>query len=378
VRQPLPSENWYHARDHPVHNLFKRGAAGIPDDGISYPEVGSQTWSAAYPESTPDSKVMPQAWKDALNAAVQAGKIPNIPPSTMIPNQNPVYADGYDPNSPQVCSSTWKCRLAEDLWDAPDGQVGVSFDDGPLPSSDKLYEFLRNNNVKATHFFIGVNIIQNPNEFKTAFEVNQGDIAVHTWTHPYMTSLSNEDVVAQLAWTMEAIHNSTGGRVPRFWRPPYGDSDIRVSAIAREVLGLKTVIWNQDTEDWSMGSTDLTLDTVESNLRKWYTGPKSPGLIILEHELSDQTVQAFIDTFPVAVQNGWQAHSIAELDGKNVPYQNTVGTAGSVNQAAVGSVVAAAVSNSSSAAPSASGSSSSAAASTTSKSSSGTASKSSS
>ena len=61
-----------------------------------------------------------------------------------------------------------------------------------------------------------------------------------------MTTLSNEDVVAQLAWTMELIHNSTGGRVPRFWRPPFGDTDVRVSAIAAEVLGLITVVWNQE------------------------------------------------------------------------------------------------------------------------------------
>ena len=61
-----------------------------------------------------------------------------------------------------------------------------------------------------------------------------------------MTTLSNEDVVAQLAWTMELIHNSTGGRVPRFWRPPFGDTDVRVSAIATEVLGLTTVVWNQE------------------------------------------------------------------------------------------------------------------------------------
>ena len=61
-----------------------------------------------------------------------------------------------------------------------------------------------------------------------------------------MTTLSHEDVVAQLAWTMELIHNSTGGRVPRFWRPPFGDTDVRVSAIANEVLGLTTVVWNDE------------------------------------------------------------------------------------------------------------------------------------
>ncbi|KAF8195891.1 hypothetical protein K438DRAFT_789957 [Mycena galopus ATCC 62051] len=66
-----------------------------------------------------------------------------------------------------------------------------------------------------------------------------------------MTTLSNEDVVAQvkfstgggcslaalpkLGYTAQVIHDSTGGWVPKFWRPPYGDSDNRVRAIAKEV-----------------------------------------------------------------------------------------------------------------------------------------------
>jgi len=36
VRQSLPS-NWYQARDHPVHKLFKRA----PGDGINYAPVGT-------------------------------------------------------------------------------------------------------------------------------------------------------------------------------------------------------------------------------------------------------------------------------------------------------------------------------------------------
>ena len=74
----------------------------------------------------------------------------------------------------------------------------------------------------------------------------QDDIAVHTWTHPYMTTLSNLDLLGQFGWTMEIIHNSTGGRLPRFWRPPYGDADNRVVAIAKEVFGLTTIVWNQE------------------------------------------------------------------------------------------------------------------------------------
>ena len=50
-------------------------------------------------------------------------------------------------------------------------------------------------------------------------------------------------------------------------------------------------------------------------------GPKSPGLIILEHELSDQSVQAFISAYPEIKANGWRTMSQAEIPGDSV-YQN--------------------------------------------------------
>jgi chitin deacetylase len=100
--------------------------------------------------------------------------------------------------------------------------------------SNQLIDFLQANNVTTTHFMIGQNILWNPQVFLKAFNAGH-DIAVHTWTHPYMTTLTNEEVVAELGYTMEIIRNSTGGRVPKYWRPPYGDADNRVNAIAREV-----------------------------------------------------------------------------------------------------------------------------------------------
>jgi len=66
-----------------------------------------------------------------------------------------------------------------------------------------------------------------------------------------MTGLSNADVVAQLGWTLQVIYDSTGGRICRFWRPPYGDVDLRVDAIAREVFGLKAVVWNHEYVPYS-------------------------------------------------------------------------------------------------------------------------------
>lgn len=94
-------------------------------------------WYAAYPQSTPDPNALPKQWVDALNAAVAAGKIPDIPPSNPT-DGNPVYPNGLDPNSDAICSSTYKCRKnTEIVWDAPDGVFGISFDDGPQPVSTR-------------------------------------------------------------------------------------------------------------------------------------------------------------------------------------------------------------------------------------------------
>ncbi|OCH94080.1 carbohydrate esterase family 4 protein [Obba rivulosa] len=319
--------NWYHSDDHPAYSLFRRQEQ---TDGVTYPAVGTDAWSAGYPPSSPDPDDLPQAWVDALNAAVSAGNIPDIPQSTMGSDGEPAYPGGLSPTSSQVCSSTYQCRTPGDIWDAPDGVFGASFDDGPLPTSPKLYTFLHDNKVHATHFMIGVNILENPDVFSQAFDTNGDDIAVHTWTHPYMTTLSNLEVVGELGWTMQLIHNSTGGRLPRYWRPPYGDSDTRVGAIAREVFGLTTIVWNQDTDDWSLTTGGTTPSKVHSAMSKWLSGPKSPGLIILEHELSDMSVQAFIDAYPLIGQHGWKFVSVAEVSGDGA-YQN-VDSDGSVNE----------------------------------------------
>ncbi|KAI0278828.1 hypothetical protein BGY98DRAFT_1077813 [Russula aff. rugulosa BPL654] len=313
----LPS-SWFHDDDHFAHALFRRQDTPSP----TFPQVGSPTWAAAYPAGTPDSSQMPQEWIDALNTAVQAGKIPNIaPPTQTAAGTVPIYGPGINAAGPSVCSNSYGCRNPGDIYDAPEGVIGIGFDDGPLPPSGTLYAFLKQNEIRATHFYIGVNIINNWNEFNTAFQ-NEDDIAVHTWTHPYMTTLSNADVVAQLGWTLQLIYNSTGGRLARYWRPPYGDTDARVDAIAREVFGLTTIIWNNDSEDWTLETPGgTTPEAIQANFQRWLSGPTTPGLIVLEHELTDESVQAFISAYPLMKQYDWILKSTATLAGLS-PYQN--------------------------------------------------------
>ena len=184
-----------------------------------------------------------------------------------------------------------------------------------MKDSPILYDFLKSTSQRSTHYMIGVNILQNWQEFNMAYNDINSDIAVHTWTHPQMATLSNLDLVAQFAWTIQIIYDSTDGKIPRYWRPPYGDIDMRVNAIAKEVFGMDAILWNQDTEDWTMLEPQpmTNLSTIQSQMEQWLGGSKSPGLIILEHELANVTIQGFINAWPLVSQYSWKPVSQALL-----------------------------------------------------------------
>ncbi|KZO96999.1 carbohydrate esterase family 4 protein [Calocera viscosa TUFC12733] len=317
---------WYLPATSPFHALFRRQSP--------VPAVGSDAWLALYPQAGGTPTSVPQSWTDAFNAADAAGLIPNISVSNLNGGY-PTYADGVG-TDPDICSFTYVCNATTDLNNPPDGVIALAFDDGPTPVSDDLYDFLSTNHQHATHFMIGINILWNSAQFIHAFNTNNDHIAVHTWSHPYMTNLTNAEVVAELGWTVQIIHDSTGGLLPAFWRPPYGDVDNRVRAIAQHVFGLKTVTWNQDSADWSISTGYTTLPAVEAQLNAWVTGGKSPGLEILEHELTNDTIGAFMNAYPAMVSNGWQIKPVPEAygfpwyqnaDNSTSPIQFTAGVA---------------------------------------------------
>ena len=170
-----------------------------------------------------------------------------------------------------------------------------------------------------------------------------------------MTTLSNDQVLAELGWTTQIIHDLLGGRVPKYWRPPYGDVDNRVRAIASGVFGLETVPWNQgeprhsqrymmlnancgwaDSGDWAIGNDpQYTNQSVQAQMKTWLTGTKSPGLLILEHETNPNTVGNFIASYPLMVSNDWKVESVAGAFGMPF-YQNALDSTGAVTNMSVG------------------------------------------
>lgn len=121
-------------------------------------------------------------------------------------------------------------------------------------------------------------------------------LCVHTWSHPPMTTQTNDQAVAQFYWTLKAIKEATGV-TPKCWRPPYGDTDDRIRAIAWQ-MGMRTIIWDEDTNDWNMpgsGGGNLPPATVDGYFQGWIDARKNgtdtvSGHVVLEHELNNATV----------------------------------------------------------------------------------------
>lgn len=97
------------------------------------------------------------------------------------------------------------------------------------------------------------------------------------------------------------------------------------------------------TEDWSMGQTGgTTKEQIAKSMSQWLAGPKTTGLIVLEHELNNATVQAFIDAVPEIEANGWKMVSQARLadgdldNGQAGVWQNAADSTGDVNPMSVG------------------------------------------
>ena len=189
------------------------------------------------------------------------------------------------------------CLRESDVFECKAGAgrtVALTFDDGPAPSTRSLIQFLKANNLKATFFLVGANMVQYPDIVRELHEAGF-ELGVHTWSHQPLTKFSNEVIEAEILWTMKAFRDILGqAYVPRLFRPPFGDVDDRVRAIA-EKAGLKVAIWNLDSLDTTLDKQALNKvsDDFRQALTQTTLASYPNGIVELHHDATAQTVDFF-------------------------------------------------------------------------------------
>lgn len=141
-----------------------------------------------------------------------------------------------------------------------------------------------------------------------------------------MTAFASQDAFAELWYSVQVIKLVTGV-TPTCWRPPYGDVDDRIRAIAN-ALGLQTVVWMYDSNDWRVGTANITATDVDNSYNLFINNMTSGtfntvGGILLAHELNNYTMSEAIKFYPQLKSAFSHIAPIGVCLNKTQPYVET-------------------------------------------------------
>lgn len=179
--------------------------------------------------------------------------------------------------------------------------IALTFDDGPNDEfTPQLLDILAKHEVKATFFVMGAYVDEFPDVARRI--VAEGHtIANHTYNHPDLSTVSDDEVLKQFIWTQESIEDVTGVW-PDLYRLPFGAGGKRVV----DLMGnMTSILWNIDSMDWYYQDTTLTYDHIMANLQ--------PNSLLLMHDTHQATPDVIDLLIPVLKEQGYHFVSPTEV-----------------------------------------------------------------
>ena len=160
-------------------------------------------------------------------------------------------------------------------------QVALTFDDGPLEAfTPQLLQLLKEENVPATFFLIGKNVMTQEKIVQQIFDAGHY-IGNHSYEHGFWFSMQQASTIKRdIERCNVAIENAIGCR-PKLFRPPYGVTNPWV-AWAIEQTNMHSIGWSLRSYDTIAKSKEELVTRVTKNLKN--------GDVILLHDWGSQTL----------------------------------------------------------------------------------------
>lgn len=193
------------------------------------------------------------------------------------------------------------------LGDTTKKELYLTFDNGYENGyTAKILDVLKEKGVPATFFVTGHYVRDQPDLLKRM--VNEGHlIGNHSWSHPDMTRISDQQMKEELDRVKEEVAKLTGQQEMRFVRPPRGIFSERSLAVSRQ-LGYTSVFWSIAYKDWDTKDQKgwrYAYDKVMSQLH--------PGAVILLHSVSRDNAEALGKIIDDARKQGYEFKRLEQL-----------------------------------------------------------------
>ncbi len=183
-------------------------------------------------------------------------------------------------------------------------QIAISFDAAwGNDDTEQLIEILAEYDVPATFFVVGAWVDKYPESVKQLSDAGH-QVQNHSNTHPYMTSLSTEQMLDELESCNKKIEAITGV-CPTLFRPPYGDYDNAVIQ-ATESVNMYAIQWDTDSLDWKDNATP-------ESIVKRVTSKVKNGSIVLFHNDAEHTPEALPTILKTLKDEGYEFVFISDL-----------------------------------------------------------------
>lgn len=215
---------------------------------------------------------------------------------------------------------------SEDIYGCPAAkQWSLTFDDGPSNYTRDLLDILDKTSIKVTFCVMGAHVKQFPDIVKRAYDAGH-QIASHTYSHPHLMSLSNEEIIAEMKATEEAIVDAIGVK-PKYMRPPFGEADERVKGLMK-AMGYKILLWNADPTDYNIYKEPNAGSKIQATFHSAVTGVdtglnlhEDPGFISLQHDLYAESIAEVPNIIKLLQESQFNLMTSAQCIGDSYPYQ---------------------------------------------------------
>ena len=256
---------------HPlVQELHRRLAAidflGFTDPGDDLFTEETRKAVVAFQESQglyPNGEVNPATWVLLENPR------PPLPTPTPLPPSTGGAVSGGVPDLSALPTHT------------QDGKplAYFTFDDGPSSYTRQMIDLMAQYDAQGTFFVLGKAAQGNPDLIRAEAQAGHY-VANHTYSHPSLEGVSQEQFLEEVEITRQIILDAAGDRFTldndvRYLRPPYGATDANTRQYAADA-GYAVVLWDIDPQDWRRPGAKVIADHV---VRSIY-----PGAIVLMHD----------------------------------------------------------------------------------------------
>lgn len=198
--------------------------------------------------------------------------------------------------------------------DPATGVIALTFDAGTEGggATQRVLDTLRAYRLRVTFFLSGHWVDHNP-ELAQEIVADGHEIANHSYDHPDLTNLADNQIVWELDYTDQVVSDLMGAHTRPYFRAPFGARNRRVLDVAA-ASGFRSIYWTIDSGDWlpraSAGAVAAKILT--------YAGP---GDIVVEHVGSEATADALPVVLDAFAEQGWRVGTVSEVLG--IPSQES-------------------------------------------------------